>query len=123
MEAVIPCNTRKRMRETFDHEIAHRNVKSVKPAVPRRKIFFLPTISAILPMGSRNTADARIYPVTIQLRARALAANSFPINGSARFVELPINVVKKDVIITEIRMLFSGNISLLFTSLAGIFIR
>jgi len=111
------------MSEAFDHETAHRNVKIVKPAVPRRKILFLPVISAILPMGRRKTADARIYPVTIQLRTRALPANSFPINGNARFVELPINVVKKDVIITEMTMLFSGNTGLLLTSLVCFSIR
>ena len=122
IEAVVPCNIRNRMSEAFDHDTAHRKVSTVKPTVPMRKILCLPAMSAILPMGSRNTAEARIYPVTIQLRVRALPVNSRSINGNARFVELPIKGMKKDVIMTEMMMLFIRNVPLSAVSFVSVVI-
>lgn len=67
-------------------------------------------------MGSKKAADARIYPLTIQLRTRALLEKSLPTDGKARFVALPMKVVKKDVIITEMMVVLSRE-SVLFIAI------
>ena len=66
--------------------------------MPYVKIFFLPYISASLPNGTRNTAEARRNEVAIQPIITASIENSCPIDGSAIFIEEDINDIRNDVV-------------------------
>jgi len=89
MAPAIPWITLKTIIETMFHaniiSIADR-VNKVRPAV---NIFFRPAISASLPKGSRKTADESMKLLIIHPSSMALALNSFPIEGSARFTADP----------------------------------
>ena len=67
--------------------------------LPIRKIFFLPTISDILPKGTRKIADASKNDICIQLKDMAVNENSLLITGSATFTADPMKGLKNDDII------------------------
>jgi hypothetical protein len=65
-------------------------------------------MSAILPNGTRKTAEDKIYDVATQLKSSASIENSWPIEGNATFIEEDINGTKKAPIveiISAIRLL------------------
>ena len=67
--------------------------------MPQEKTFLIPYISANLPKGMANIADARKQDVEIQLNKIALAANSLAIVGSAILIAEPIKGVKKEAMV------------------------
>ncbi len=76
---------------------------AVKMMIPQVKTFFIPYISAILPKGIANIADAKKNAVVIQVNKMALAANSWAIGGSAMLTEEPIKGTMKDAMVATSR--------------------
>jgi hypothetical protein len=94
------------MSKTADVEIAEKKDESVKKNIPNAKIFLLPYMSAILPIGTRNIAAARRNEVATQLNRTGSIKNSFPINGSAMFIEELINAVMKELRVVTNKAVF-----------------
>jgi hypothetical protein len=78
-------------------EIAKQREAARSMDMPYLKIFFLPDMSAILPMGTKNMAAAKRYEVVIQLNETACIPNSFPMEGRAMLTEEPMKGVRKEV--------------------------
>jgi hypothetical protein len=72
-----------------------RKVETVNSKIPAEKTFFLPTISAMRPKGSRKTADASIKLLITHPRLIAFALRSLPIDGKARLTADPMKGVRK----------------------------
>jgi hypothetical protein len=73
----------------------HRKEVVVKRMMPLINIFFLPTISANLPIGTRKTAVERRNIIATQPKDTIFMPNSQAIKGRARLIELPIKGVRK----------------------------
>jgi hypothetical protein len=84
-----PCKMRNMMSEVMLPENIIRNVERVKSTIPVEKIFFLPRISASLPKGRRNIAEAKMKLLITHPSSIAFALRSFPIEGNARFTADP----------------------------------
>ena len=70
----------------------------VKRIIPSINIFLRPYISAILPIGSKKTAEASRYELTTQLREMASIENSALMAGKAILIDDPMKGVRKEVI-------------------------
>jgi len=68
---------------------------TVNVRIPMVKILFLPWMSATLPNGTRNIAEAKRYAVVTQLKETAPIENSFPIEGSATLTDDTSKGVRK----------------------------
>ena len=77
--------------------------------MPIVKILFLPWISAILPKGTRNMAEAKIYAVATQLNEIASIENSLPIEGSAILTEDPSKGVRNAARVTTNKVILLLN--------------
>jgi len=95
----IPCRIRKEINKTAECEIATRRDETVKVIMPYVKIRFRPYMSAILPKGRRNIAEARRYEVVTQVNKIASIPNSLPMEGSAMLTEELIKGVRKELIV------------------------
>ncbi len=95
IELAVPCNIRAAIRNFPEHARPHKIVVKVKSRAPEINIFFLPIMSANLPIGINNTAVERRYAVIIQLREVMVMPNSFPMAGKERSIARPIKEGKK----------------------------
>jgi hypothetical protein len=95
---------------TAEVEIAERIDATVKISMPYSNIFFLPYMSAILPKGTRNTAEAKRKDVATQLSKTASIGNSVSIEGRAMLIEEAIKGVRKElsVVTNKTDHLFTG---------------
>lgn len=59
MAEPIPCGILSRMRDADEFENVSKRDETVWRTMPRLNMRFLPCISASLPKGTRNMADAR----------------------------------------------------------------
>lgn len=55
-----------------------------------------PWMSASFPNGTKNTTEASKNEVAIQLNVMASADSSFPMEGSAMFIEEPVKGTRKE---------------------------
>jgi hypothetical protein len=80
---------------------------TVNVRIPMVKILFLPWMSAILPNGTRNMAEAKRYAVATQLKKIASIENSFPMEGSATLTDDTSKGVRKaaTVVISKVILL------------------
>jgi hypothetical protein len=76
-------------------EIPQKRDAMVKIMKPRRKIFFLPKISATLPQGTMEVTEARVKLVATQLSKTASILKSAAIDGRAMYVAEAIKGVRK----------------------------
>ena len=100
-----PCRSLKRISHSPEAE----RVQSSDPAdimsTPRVNIRFRPAISASLPAGSCKTAEERRKAMATQLMATADRPNSVLIEGSAMLTAAPIKGLKKEMSMTENRIM------------------
>jgi hypothetical protein len=103
----MPCNALRAIKSGVDVVIATRKEKIVKEMIPSINIFLRPYISAILPIGSKKTAEASRQELTTQLKEMASIENSALMAGRAILIDDPMNGVRKEVItaITKITFL------------------
>src|SRR4030042_58375 len=92
-----PCMILKAMSRAAVGARAHSTDADVKTHIPNRNIFFLPWMSASLPNGTRNTAAARRYEVTTQLKDTAVIENSSAIDGNATLMDDAMNGVRNEL--------------------------
>lgn len=92
----IPWTTLKDIRDKRDGDTAAKKFEAANKMAPKAKIFFLPTMSASLPMGTREAAVANRYVVATHPKRTALAPNSRAIEGSDIFTEDIINGERKE---------------------------
>jgi hypothetical protein len=86
--------------------IAHNREAMATTIFPRMNTFTRPVISAILPSGTKNTADARRNDMATQLMVTAFISRSLLILGRAIFTEAPKNGAMNELTITSARMKF-----------------
>jgi L-asparagine transporter-like permease len=91
------------MRELILWEKIIRKVEIVNRKIPREKIFFLPTISASLPKGSKNIDADSIKLLITHPMLIAFAFSSLPIDGRARLTAEPRKGVRKAANVATIR--------------------
>ena len=93
-------------------EIADRMEENTKTEKPKVRTLFRPNISASLPKGTRNTAAESRYAVATHPINTAFIENSFPIEGSATFIEEPSQGVinAEIVVITCVTLLLAGSL-------------
>ena len=77
----------KRISNTAEVEKVERRDEIVQVSIPYLNILSLPQMSAILPNGSTRDAADKKYEVVTHPSRTASAANSLPIEGSARVRE------------------------------------
>jgi hypothetical protein len=87
MATPIPCKTRKEISMMPELARPEKKDANVKITMPPTKIFFLPYMSAILPKGTRRTAEDRRYAVATQPNVTASNDRSLPIRGRAILTE------------------------------------
>lgn len=92
----IPWMTLKNMRNKSDGDAAAEKFDAANKAAPKAKIFFLPVMSANLPMGTNEAAVANRYVVATHPKRVALALNSLLMEGSDMFTEDIINGERKE---------------------------
>jgi hypothetical protein len=79
---------------------------TVNVRIPTVKILFLPWISATLPNGTRNIAEAKRYAVATQLKEIASIKNSFPMEGSATLTDDTSKGVRKAATVVTSMVIF-----------------
>ena len=82
---------------TEDCEIIKKMHERVKIEMPYVKIFFRPYMSAILPKGTRNIAEAKRYDLEIQPNRTTSILNSALIAGRAIFTAEAMNDERKEL--------------------------
>jgi len=92
----IPWMTLKNMRDRSDGDAAAEKFEAANKTAPRAKIFFLPTMSANLPMGTNEAAVANRYVVATHPKRVALASNSRLMEGSDMLTEDIIKGERKE---------------------------
>jgi len=75
-------------------------MRARRPNRPKRKVLFLPLISANLPNGIRRAVEARRNPFTTQPIVIASAPISLPIDGRATLRAEELKVVTKEAMLT-----------------------
>jgi len=87
-----------------DRERAQRMELAAIMMLPRKKIFFLPLISASFPRGTRKTAEERRKAMETQLIPTAPRENSSLMLGRAIFMAAPRKGLIKEVMMIEKRI-------------------
>jgi hypothetical protein len=102
MAEPTPCNA---LRSTIVDDVGRDASKADEIpniVIPERNMRFLPYISAILPNGIRNMAEASRYARLVQLMVTASNPYSEAMLGNAMLKLLPLNGVRKLVSTTII---------------------
>jgi hypothetical protein len=104
--APIPWKIRKQISIMADLERIIEKEATVNVRIPTVKILFLPWISATLPNGTRNIAEAKRYAVATQLKEIASIKNSFPMEGSATLTDDTSKGVRKAATVVTSMVIF-----------------
>ena len=106
MEAPIPWITRPTISIEVEIDAAHKIDAAVSTIFPSKNMRLRPTISAILPIGTKNTADDSRKLMLTQLIVIASMPKESEILGSAIFTAAPRNGLMKEVRMTSSSRIF-----------------
>jgi hypothetical protein len=99
MALPIPCTALNRISIWPVGDSAHKMELAAIIIFPRKKISFLPWMSASLPRGTRKTAEERRKAMGTQLNSIAPMAKSSLMAGRATFIAAPRKGLIKEVMI------------------------
>src|SRR5665811_592239 len=101
-----PWKIRRMISSVSLNEKARSKEAIISIVIPYFKIFFLPYISAILPIGTRNIAAANRYDKETQLSRTRFIPKSIPMDGSPINNEEIMKGARKELIVVMINTIF-----------------
>jgi hypothetical protein len=122
IEPPIPCIVLDKINNISLGDKAENKEARLKIMIPMVNIFFLPTMSAILPNGTRKAAATNKKEVATQLKVSAFIPNSIPMVGNAILMDAAIKgirnadsiVIIKVILLLTVCMLSFCSISIVF---------
>lgn len=104
----IPCTTRNPMSQGADEAKPAPKDETTRMERPMVRIFGVPTMSEILPIGTRNAAAAKRYEKVTQPSKMACREKSLAIEGSATLTADPKNGVRNELMVATTITVFLG---------------